>query len=64
VAEKKLVNEARKPKSFEVSYDRTLQCITLRIGDPEAMFPLLLIDPIAGPYKISRTRKGGLQMTR
>lgn len=53
-----------KAKSFEIDYNKTFECMTLEICDTEGMFPLVLLDPKAGKYKIARTKRGGLQMTR
>lgn len=54
----------QRPKSFEPGFDRLSQRITLKILDPEGMYPFLLIDPKAGTYTIRKTRNGKLEMTK
>ncbi|MDO9566104.1 MAG: hypothetical protein Q7J15_05120 [Candidatus Desulfaltia sp.] len=53
-----------KPKSFVWAYDKTSECMVLEIKDVEGMFPLILKVPSAGPYRIKRSQRGGLQMTK
>lgn len=52
------------PKSYEWGYDSTSGLMVLKILDPEGMYPFILIDPERGPYRVIRTSKGGLQMTK
>jgi hypothetical protein len=55
--------ERKKPKSFEWKYDKTSECMVLEIKDVDGMFPLILKVPSAGPYRITRSQNGKLQMT-
>ena len=63
----KQLNPANKkqqaPKSFVCDYDETSECMVLEIKDVEGMFPLILKVPSAGPYRITCSRSGRLQMT-
>ena len=52
------------PKSFKTHYDENCGLIVLTVLDVEGMYPFLLRDPEVGTYKVTRTRKGGLHMTK
>ena len=52
------------PKSYEWEYDPTIGHMVLKILDPEGMYPFTLIDPERGRYRVIRTSRGGLQMTK
>jgi hypothetical protein len=51
-------------KSYEFDYEPQFQAMVLRIIDTDGMFPLILIDPDNGPYKIHKTSTGKLQMVK
>jgi hypothetical protein len=56
-------NKNQTIKAYQFSYDQTLECMILDIKDEDGMFPIILRVPSAGPYRITRNKKGKLQMT-
>jgi hypothetical protein len=56
-------NKKQTIKAYRFLYDHTLECMILDIKDVDGMFPIVLRVPSAGPYRITRNKKGKLQMT-
>jgi hypothetical protein len=49
---------------IELEQDPRTGCVVIKVLDPRGFYPFLLDDPEAGTYRVTRTRRGGLQMTR